>query len=90
MAHLAFQIHGESPQSAKNQIIDARIAGGETALMVAVERDESLREKFMRIARPFFDEHVILGSYANDGQSRDIIDVLYDERNRERANLNLA
>lgn len=77
LAHLANQIKGlDNPFSAQYQRIRAELDGDIGSLDKAASRERQLTDKFLGIAGPFFEEHVVLGSYSTDGQSRAIWDVL--------------
>ena len=77
LAHLAAQIQGDGVGSARSQAIDARIEGDYGAVERACDREVALRNRFEMLSLPFFDEHVIVGTHGNDGQARDIFDIIH-------------
>ena len=84
LAHLAAQIQGNGVESARSQAIDGRIAGDYEAVGRACDREVALINRFAELSLPFFHEHVIVGTNGNDGQARDIFDIVHKEPlNRE-------
>lgn len=82
LAHLALQIDDTSNgESARCQIVSARVEHDESALAIAQARDAALRDKFMLLADAFYAEHIILAGHGADhGQARAICDVLFQQQ----------